>query len=527
MDNGRSATYTYDPLFRLSTAVTTGSTNYAKWGLSWSYDRYGNSQNQTQTAGSPPSYNVIVSPSTNQITGSPYLYDLSGNMTNDGQNSSISYDAENHVVSSLGSLGSGTYTYDGNGNRVQKTSGSTTTVYIFSGSKVIAEYDNGAAVGSPSREYIYGGGALLAKIDSTGTKYYHQDHLSNRMVTDSSGNVYAQMGHYPFGERWYNTTNDKLFFTTYERDAESGNDYAMARTYINRLGRFSSPDPLSGDTSDPQSLNRYTYVRNVPVGAMDPSGMDEVKLCGDNEDDDGPTCDEGGGVGDWGNDSGQDPGAPPDIGLPGYQPGDPSILIGDQQGPQPPLPPPDVTSVTVTATADSFDQVDWINPSLNPNANSLFGPAATMAIRLIMKPDCLNFLIGVQRGAIAVESGGNPGNYERNLATKFNPVTNQFNMNAVPVTNMNNLNPTTNGFTTIAEITGSSLAGDAQVTMYQGFFSGGTLTRAQVLVHESMHLYARASDQQLAAAAGVRNALGMSTPQASSEFNKKLLEHCK
>jgi len=39
---------------------------------------------------------------------------------------------------------------------VKKISGST-TVYIFSGSKVIAEYDNGAAVGSPSREYVYGG----------------------------------------------------------------------------------------------------------------------------------------------------------------------------------------------------------------------------------------------------------------------------------------------------------------------------------------------------------------------------------
>lgn len=73
--------------------------------------------------------------------------------------------------------------------RVEKVSGSTTTVYIFSGSKVIAEYDNGAGVASPSREYIYGGGVLLAKIDASGTKYYHQDQLSNRLVTDSSAPV--------------------------------------------------------------------------------------------------------------------------------------------------------------------------------------------------------------------------------------------------------------------------------------------------------------------------------------------------
>jgi len=62
------------------------------------------------------------------------------------------------------------------GLRVKKAvTGGNTTVYIFSGSKVIAEYDNGAAPGSPSREYIYSGGpegsGLLAKIDSSGTRH--------------------------------------------------------------------------------------------------------------------------------------------------------------------------------------------------------------------------------------------------------------------------------------------------------------------------------------------------------------------
>lgn len=219
-------------------------------------------------------------------------------MTNDAINA-ITYEAENHVVSSANGSSSGTYAYDGTGYRVEKTSGSTGTVYIFSGSKVIAEYDNGAAPISPTREYVYGGAALLAKIDSAGTKYYHQDHLSNRLVTDSSGNTLEQMGHYPFGYSWYNSTNDKLLFTSYERDAESGNDYAMARTYINRLGRFSSPDPIAGDISDPQSLNRYTYARNIPVSLIDPTGMMEEESCDDSEDD---SC--GGGGGGYGSDGG-------------------------------------------------------------------------------------------------------------------------------------------------------------------------------------------------------------------------------
>ncbi len=48
----------------------------------------------------------------------------------------------------------------------------------------------------------------------------------------------------------------------------------MARFNINRLGRFSSPDPIAGSIGDPQSLNRYTYVKNYPIGFVDPSGLD-------------------------------------------------------------------------------------------------------------------------------------------------------------------------------------------------------------------------------------------------------------
>ncbi len=218
VDNGRTVAYAYDPLSRLSTALTTGSSSYPQWGLSWGYDRYGNRLNQTLTAGSGYQGSVQVTTSSNRINciggsgqsctgGVVPTYDANGNMTYDGTNTLV-YDAENRGVSDTNSSASGAYIYDGNGLRVKKVSGSTTTVYIFSGSKVIAEDDNGAAVGSPSREYIYGSGALLAKIDSSGTKYYHQDHLSNRLVTDSNGNTYAQMGTYPFGDPWYNATNE-------------------------------------------------------------------------------------------------------------------------------------------------------------------------------------------------------------------------------------------------------------------------------------------------------------------------------
>jgi RHS repeat-associated protein len=268
--------YTYDTLDRLTRAVTTGSSNYPSWGLSETYDRYSNRSLQAVYSGCTggvacPTNTVTPDAATNRLSGD--CYDSTGNLMAESTppcpSPTYTYDAENRTVNYL----TAAYAYDGNNLRVQKSSGSTSTVYIFSGSKVIAEYDNNAAVNSPSREYIYSGSSLLAKADSTGVKYYHRDHLSNRLVTDSSGNIAAQLGHFPFGESWYNATNDKLLFSSYERDSESGSDYAVARYDVSRLGRFSSPDRLAGSRSDPQSLNRYAYSLNDPVNLTDPLGM--------------------------------------------------------------------------------------------------------------------------------------------------------------------------------------------------------------------------------------------------------------
>ncbi|MGH7463487.1 MAG: hypothetical protein ACREMA_20960, partial [Longimicrobiales bacterium] len=256
---GRTVSYTYDGWARLKTAATTGSSTYPAWGLSWSYDRYGNRKQQSVTAGSGPSSSLNISTTNNRITDTGYSYDLAGNMTADGLNT-LAYDAESRMVSNVQSGATTTYTLDGSGLRIKKVTSSTTTRYIHSGGKVIAEYENGAAVGSPTREYIYAGSQLVAGIEGGTTKYYHQDHLSNRVLTNASGGISEQRGHYPFGETWFEPGSpSKLKFTSYERDAESGNDYAIFRSHIPRFGRFNQSDPLAGQITDPQSLNRFAY----------------------------------------------------------------------------------------------------------------------------------------------------------------------------------------------------------------------------------------------------------------------------
>jgi RHS repeat-associated protein len=65
-------------------------------------------------------------------------------------------------------------------------------------------------------------------------------------------------------------------FTGYERDAETGLDYAQARYYSNQAGRFTSPDPLLGSAKLqlPQSWNRYAYCINMPLVYTDRTGLD-------------------------------------------------------------------------------------------------------------------------------------------------------------------------------------------------------------------------------------------------------------
>jgi RHS repeat-associated protein len=190
------------------------------------------------------------------------------------------WDAENRLVAYGASA---TYAYDGDGMRVQKNANGTSTVFVWSGSRDIAEYDFTSPQqpnpSAPSREFVYAdgvpGNGLVASITGgTTTNYFHSDHLSTRLITDANGNDIGEQGHFPFGESWYtkNSASGEWVFTSYQRDSESGLDYALARYYDSTAARFCSADPLGGQPGDPQSWNRYAYARNNPITVTDPGG---------------------------------------------------------------------------------------------------------------------------------------------------------------------------------------------------------------------------------------------------------------
>lgn len=274
LTSANNLTFTYDALGRLTRGVTGSLTAPNTWDISWAYDRYGNRTSQTENGGTLAVTNTNLTFNTqNQPTGG-FSFDLSGNTLDDAVTHNYVYDGEGRYVN-LGTTA--VNAYDAAGLRVEKVTSGSTTVYVFAGAKVIAEYAPGAATTAPTKEYIYLGSQLLATLDASGTPTYrHPDHLSARLITDASGTVIGTQGHLPFGESWYTTgTVDKWKFATYERDTDTSLDYAEMRFDSGRLARFTSPDPFSGSINieNPQTLNRYAFVINDPANLSDPSGL--------------------------------------------------------------------------------------------------------------------------------------------------------------------------------------------------------------------------------------------------------------
>ena len=164
-----------------------------------------------------------------------------------------------------------TYAYDGEGRRMKKTYNGETTYYFYGPPGLLCEF---ISTSNPI--------STATTASSTDRTLYHTtDKLGSAvLVITSGGSVIEDNRTLPYGEAWLAestpSTNDKKF-TTYQRDAESGLDYAMNRYYGNTTGRFNSPDKAQPILYDPGTLNRYTYVSNDPVNLLDDSG--NIQAC--------------------------------------------------------------------------------------------------------------------------------------------------------------------------------------------------------------------------------------------------------
>jgi RHS repeat-associated protein len=235
-----------------------GSSQSQSWKQTFTFDRYGNRRFDEANTTTPTSFtnqaltNPTISTSNNRLNSTGWDYDSSGNTTDDPNGREFVYDAENKQVKVTdGAEVIGEYWYDGDGKRVRKHVPSTgeVTVFVYD---VTNDY-----LGSP------------------------------RINTDANGVVTSRHDYHPFGEEiatsqrttglGYIEDTVRKQFTGYERDTETDLDFAQARMYVSRLGRFTASDPIlsSGRPTSPQTWNRYVYVLNNPLVLVDPNGLYE------------------------------------------------------------------------------------------------------------------------------------------------------------------------------------------------------------------------------------------------------------
>lgn len=268
-------TYEYDGVNRLKEAKEVNGATQT-WSQMLDYDRYGNrtSLSQQKVGEQQIVHTPTVGTIDNRITpGQGFVYDFNGNVTQDDSGRQFTFDGNNKQTEVRDSANNliGTYHYDGDGRRVKKVTVFETVVFVYDVvGQLVAEYST-RTVSNPGLSFV--------TTDNLG---------SPRIITDSAGNVVTRRDFMPFGEEIVAGTANRSAinkygwgadslpqrFTGYERDVETGLDYAEARYYDNRFARFTAIDPLlaSGKNADPQSFNRYTYVLNNPLVLTDPTG---------------------------------------------------------------------------------------------------------------------------------------------------------------------------------------------------------------------------------------------------------------
>jgi RHS repeat-associated protein len=164
------------------------------------------------------------------------------------------------------------YFYNGDGARVKKTYNGVTTYYVGA----LYEYTTWNGGYSTSKYYYFGSQRVAVKQDIN-ISYLHSDHLGSTSKT--TGASASTQTYYPFGaiRTSSGTVPTDYGFTGQKRDASANLMYYGARYYDPALARFIQPDTIVPNPIDPQSLNRYSYVRNNPVNRIDPTGHDDCE----------------------------------------------------------------------------------------------------------------------------------------------------------------------------------------------------------------------------------------------------------
>jgi RHS repeat-associated protein len=175
-----------------------------------------------------------------------------------------------------------TEAYNALGWRVEASNASGVVDYLHDAA---GEMIGGSLTGG-SNQYIYFRGGLMAQYWN-GASFAHLNGLgSTQQFTDWTGANPVDTLFYPWGQP-VNSSVESLW-----AGFNDGNGWLLhewqtdTRRYTPSAGRWFTPDPLGGDVTNPQSLNRYAYVLNNPTSLTDPLGLGSEECSQSNDDND-------------------------------------------------------------------------------------------------------------------------------------------------------------------------------------------------------------------------------------------------
>lgn len=271
----KKAVYTYDDLDRLKSATITQTGNGQDYVRTFDYSPTGNMLSKSDVGAY--AYNDKHPQAVTQAGDTALSYDLNGSLTASGD-FTFGYNDRGLMTSSVGGKQSVQYRYDESGERLNKVVGPDEGVAYVN---QYFEQELAPKI-EKNRDFVYAGPLKIATITDGTVAFHHDDHLSGANVTTGAkGEVLELADYYPYGEvrieeKADGYQNDYLY-TGQERDEETSLMYYGARYYDAKVGRFMAVDPAPGDPKTPQSLNRYTYVKNNPLKYLDPTGMYDIK----------------------------------------------------------------------------------------------------------------------------------------------------------------------------------------------------------------------------------------------------------
>jgi RHS repeat-associated protein len=254
--NGTKTNYQYDDAYRLTAIATKNAVGNVIDAWSYAYDAVGNRTSKTDMDGRTETYRYdsvyrLTDADYGDGTRESFSYDNVGNrmsrIDETGTRTTYSYDVANQMLAA----GADTYTYDGNGNVLTKTSPSP-----------------GAA--AKVTMFTYDGAQSLNSVTAVTT-----DNAS--AVYRTQYKAFGQAKTTRYGATATSFAASRLGYTSRENSLGSLMQY-RARYYDTSVGRFPAPDGYRTKRPRRQTTQQYGYVSNNPARFTDPSGQREWEL---------------------------------------------------------------------------------------------------------------------------------------------------------------------------------------------------------------------------------------------------------